>query len=130
MNEKCSDSRGVSQVGEKMKTQAISMQTASNSVFNNTRTVNRGNNFNGRTFVAVQTYPRQDSFGTWAAKNIITGAAFSAIWDVGTNLVAQFNKKVDAIPVKQMFKNAPKVAGIFLLMGGIFRLVNNAIDRN
>ncbi len=129
MNEKFSDSRGVSQVGEKMKTQAISMQTASHSAFN-TRNTGRGNNFNGgRTFVAVQ-YPREDSFGVWAAKNVITGAAFSAIWDIGTNVVAKFSKNVETIPVKQMFKNAPKVAGIFLLMGGIFRLVNNAIDRN
>lgn len=111
-----------------MKTQAISMQTASHSTFN-TRNASRNNNFNGRTFVAVQ-YPREDSFGVWAAKNVITGAAFSAIWDIGTNVVAKFSKNVETIPVKQMFKNAPKVAGIFLLMGGIFRVVNNAIDRN
>ena len=129
MNKRLSDSRGVSQVGEKMRTQAISMQTASNGAFN-TRNVSSNNNFNGRTFVAVQTYPKQDTFGVWAAKNVITGAAFSAIWDIGTNIVAKFSKNVDTIPVKQMFKNAPKVAGIFLLMGGIFRVVNNAIDRN
>lgn len=111
-----------------MKTQAISVQTASNSVYNRQ---NRNENFNGgRTFVAVPVYPREDSFGTWATKNIATGAGFSFVWDIGTNIVAKFNKNVDAIPVKQIFKNAPKVAGIFLLMGGIFKLVNNAIDRN
>lgn len=113
-----------------MKTQAISMQTASNSAYY-TRNNGPKRNFNGgTTVVAVPVYPREDSFGVWAAKNVITGAAFSAIWDIGTNVVAKFSKNVEQIPVKQMFKNAPKVAGIFLLMGGIFRLVNNAIDRN
>ena len=112
-----------------MKTQAISMQTASRSLLN-TRNNAGSRNFNGgTTYVAVPVYPREDSFGVWAAKNVVTGAAFSAVWDIGTNVVAKFNKNIETIPVKQMLKNAPKVAGIFLLMGGIFRLVNNAIDR-
>ena len=112
-----------------MKTQAISMQTASGNLLS-ARSNSRNRNFNGgTTYVAVPVYPREDSFGVWAAKNVITGAAFSAIWDIGTNVVAKCNKNVEKIPVKQMFKNAPKVAGIFLLMGGIFRLVNNAIDK-
>ena len=96
----------------------------------NTRKSNTNGFKGGTTYVIVPASLKEDTFGTWAAKNVITASAFSLLWDLGTNLVAKVNKNVDAIPAKQMFKNVPKVAGVFLLIGGIFKLVSNAIDKN
>ena len=112
-----------------MKTQAIGMQPALGGAYSTRQSSNK--NFNGgTTLVAVPVYPKEDTFVTWAAKNVITASVFSLVWDLGTNAVAKYHKNVETIPVKQMFKNVPRVAGIFLLIGGIFRIVNNAIDRN
>ena len=112
-----------------MKTQAISMQMASKQAYNTRKGSSK--NFNGgSTYVVVPAYPQEDSFGSWAAKNIISASVFSVAWDLGTNVVSKFAKNVEAIPAKQIFKNIPKVAGVFLLIGGIFRVVSNAIDKN
>ena len=113
-----------------MKTQAICMQPALSGAYNTRQSSNKNFNGGGTTFVAVPVYPKEDTFVTWAAKNVITASVFSLVWDIGTNAVAKFSKNVERIPVKQMFQNVPRVAGIFLLIGGIFRIVNNAIDRN
>ena len=97
----------------------------------NTRKESSNKNFNGgSTYVVVPVSQREDSFGVWAAKNVITASVFSLAWDMGTNVVSRFAKNVERIPVKQMMRNVPKVAGVFLLIGGIFKLVNNAIDKN
>ena len=110
-----------------MKTQAIGMQTINNQAYNLSKN-GSNNSFKGQTYVIVPSAPQGDSFTTWAAKNIITGSAFSIAWDLGTNLCAKFSKGVDAIPFKEMPKNALKVAGIFLLIGGIFRGVSHVLD--
>ena len=110
-----------------MKTQAISMQMTNNHAYNLSKN-GSNNSFKGQTYVIVPSAPQGDSFTTWAAKNIITGSAFSIAWDLGTNLCAKFSKGVDAIPFKEMPKNALKVAGIFLLIGGIFRGVSHVLD--
>ena len=106
------------------------MQMASKQAYN-TGNNSSNRNFNGgTTYVIVPTGPKEDTFATWTAKNVITASAFSLLWDLGTNAFSKINKNVDAIPFKQMLKNVPKVAGVFLLIGGIFKLVNNAIDKN
>ena len=112
-----------------MKTQAISMQMASTQAYN-TRKSNTNGFKGGTTYVIVPASLKEDTFGTWAAKNVITASLFSVAWDMGTNVVSKFSKNVEAISAKQMCKNVPKVAGVFLLIGGIFKLVSNAIDKN
>ena len=104
------------------------MQLATRSAYD-TRNNSDKNFGSGPRVAVIPVYPKEDTFGTWAVKNVVTASAFSLIWDIGSNVVSKFNKNVEAIPVKQMLKNIPRVAGIFLLIGGIFKLVNNAIDR-
>jgi len=112
-----------------MKTQAISMQMVSQQACNTRKSSNK--NFNGgSTYVVVPVSPKEDTFVSWAAKNVISGSVFSLAWDLGTNFVSKFSKNVDAVSTKQMFKNIPQVAGAFLLIGGIFKVVSNAIDKN
>ncbi len=73
--------------------------------------------------------PCEDSFAKWTAKNAISGAAFSLVWDLGTNMVAKCSKNVESVPTKEVLKNMPKVAGIFLLVGGVFKAISNIIDK-
>ena len=119
------DSRGVSYVGEKMKTQAISMQSAYITRKNSNSNPNFGN---GCRYVAVPVGPEEDTFVQWAGKNIVTAAAVSLIWDLGTNVVAKFSENVPRVSAKNMLHNIPKVAGVFLLVGGIFKAVSNIMD--
>ena len=114
-----------------MKTQAISMPMSANQAYI-TRKNNNTANFNGSyEYVVVPAGSQhEDTFVRWAAKNIITASAFSLIWDLGTNVVSKWNKNVDKVPTKEMFKNVPKVAGIFLLVGGLFKAISNVIDKN
>jgi len=118
------DSRGVSCVGEKMKTQAVSMQSACI-----TRNSRSNPNFgNGCRCVAIPVSTQEDTFVNWAAKNIVTASAVSLIWDMGTNVAAKFSNNIDSVSAKQMLHNVPKVAGVFLLVGGIFKAVSNIMD--
>ena len=90
-----------------------------------------GSSFNGgNNFVLVPANNGQDSFGRWAVKNVITASIFSLAWDLGTNACAKLGKNIEPVEVKDMFKNVPKVAGVFLLVGGIFKAVSHFIDRN
>ena len=112
-----------------MKTQAISMQISANQAYN-TRKENKNTNFNGCTYLVVPAcQPKEDSFVKWTAKNAFAGAAFSLVWDLGTNIAAHYSKNVEKIPTKEIFKNIPKVAGIFLLASGVFKVISNFIDK-
>ncbi len=86
---------------------------------------NRNPNFNGTNVDAEQ----RDTFAALATKNIATGAAFSVAWDAGTNILSKFSKNVDAVPLNRMGINIAKVAGVFLLIGSIFRAVSNVVDK-
>ena len=110
-----------------MKTQAINAQGAC--FTRNTQNTVNPNFKGGYTYVAVPVTSREDSFVKWAGKNVVAASAFSVIWDLGTNVVSKFVKDVDAVSGKQMLKNIPTVAGVFLLVGGIFKLVNNIMDK-
>lgn len=109
-----------------MRIQAISMPVARSQAYN---TRQESSNFNGGTYAIVPSGSQNDSFAKWAAKNVITASAFSLAWDLGTNACAKFSKNVDPISAKQMFKNVPIVAGIFILIGGIFKGVSHVIDK-
>ena len=112
-----------------MKTQAISMQISANQAYN-TRKENTNTNFRGCTCLVVPvSQPQEDSFVKWTAKNAFAGAAFSLLWDLGTNAAAHYSSNIEKIPTKEVFKNIPKVAGIFLLASGVFKVINNIIDK-
>ncbi len=110
-----------------MKTQAINAQSAC--FTRNTNSYSNPNFKSGCTYIAVPVNAQEDSFVKWAGKNIVAASAFSVVWDLGTNVVAKFAKDVDSVSKKQMLKNIPTVAGVFLLIGGIFKLVNNIMDK-
>jgi len=110
-----------------MKTQAINMPYASQAL--NTRTSNGNSSFNGKCCVVPIDF-EEDTFTRWVAKNVLTASIFSVAWDLGTNLVSKFKQSVDAVPAKQILKNMLVVSGVFLLVGGIFKLVSDAIDKN
>lgn len=109
-----------------MRIESISMPTT---CAYNTR--KNGQAFNGgSTYVIVPADTQQgDSFGHWATKNIVTASVFSLAWDLGTNACAKLGMNVDTISAKEMFKNVPKVAGVFLLIGGIFKAVSHFMDK-
>lgn len=88
------------------------------------------NNFKGTTYVIVPNGPKEDTFTSWAAKNILTASAFSLAWDLGTNACAKFSSTIEPVTLKQMFKNIPQIAGVFLLIGGIFKAVSHLIDNH
>ena len=123
------DSRGVSYVGENMRTQAISMPVRTNQAYL-TRKNNCNPNFKSNcNCVVVPVYQQEeDTFGRWAAKSILTGAAFSLVWDLGTNVAAKYSKNIDTISGKKMLSNAALLAGIFLLVGAVFKGVNKIFD--
>ncbi len=104
-----------------MKIHSIGMQQAYN-------TRQNGSNFNGCNVAVVPCGQQNDSFAKWATKNVVTASAFSLAWDLGTNVCSKFSKNVDSISAKQMAKNVPIVAGIFMLIGGIFKGVSHVID--
>lgn len=110
-----------------MRTQAISMP-----MVNAYNTRKEGNAFNGGShYVLVPADTQQgDSFGRWAAKNVVTASVFSLAWDLGTNACAKLGANFDPVSAKEMFKNVPKVAGVFLLIGGIFKAVSHIMDRH
>jgi len=110
-----------------MRTQAISMQNAYI-----TRKTSDSTNFkNGTTYVIVPTEENQDSFVKWASKSVITASVFSALYDLGHNAAVKMNwlKNAEMVSGKQMMKNIPQVAGVFLLIGGIFKVVSDFIDK-
>lgn len=109
-----------------MRIQSISMQSANATAYN---TRKDSSNFNGRTYAIVPNGNQGDTFASWAAKNVLTASAFSIAWDLGTNACAKFSKNIDPISAKQMVKNVPIVAGIFMLIGGIFKAVSHIIDK-
>jgi len=112
-----------------MKTQAISMQLSASQAYN-TRKENNNTSFKGCTCMVVPIcQPQEDSFVKWTAKNAFAGAAFSLVWDLGTNAASHFSKNIEKIPTKEIFKNIPKVAGIFLLASGVFKAIGNIIDK-
>ena len=78
--------------------------------------------------VAIPVSNQEDTFIGWAGRNIVTASAVSVLWDMGTNIAAKFSDTVDAVPVKKMLHNIPKVAGIFLLVGGVFKAVDNIMN--
>ncbi len=86
---------------------------------------NRNPNFNGTNVYSEQ----GDTFAAWATKNIATAATFSVAWDVGTNILSKFSKNIDAVPLNRMGSNIARVAGVFLLIGGIFKAVSKVVDK-
>ena len=109
-----------------MRTQAIGMPMVS---AYNTRKNEKAFN-GGSQYVLVPAESQQgDSFGHWAAKNVVTAAVFSLAWDLGTNACAKLGANIDSVSAKEMFKNVPKVAGVFLLIGGIFKAVSHFMDK-
>jgi len=89
------------------------------------------NAFNGGTYVLVPAESQQgDSFGRWATKNVVTASVFSLAWDLGTNACVKMGANFDPVSAKEMFKNVPKVAGVFLLIGGIFKAVSHFMDKH
>jgi len=83
-------------------------------------------NFSGTSVYSAE---QGDTFAAWATKNVATAATFSVAWDLGTNILSKFSKNIDTIPVNRMASNVARVAGVFLLIGGIFRAVSNIVDK-
>ncbi|MCQ2957560.1 MAG: hypothetical protein MJ180_01510 [Candidatus Gastranaerophilales bacterium] len=112
-----------------MRTQAISMQISASQAYNTKKNSNT-TDFRGCTCMVVPVgQQKEDSFIKWTTKNALTGAAFSLVWDLGTNVAAKCSKNIEKVPGKEIAKNVPKVAGIFLLVGGVFKLISNIIDK-
>ena len=44
-------------------------------------------------------------------------------------LSTNFSKNIDAVPVNKMVSNIARVAGVFLLIGGIFKAVSHIVDK-
>ncbi|MDD3593753.1 MAG: hypothetical protein PHX18_03895 [Candidatus Gastranaerophilales bacterium] len=85
--------------------------------------------FGATQYVIVPAEIKKDTFIGWAGKNIAAASAFSVVWDLGNNLASKFFKSVEPITIKQMLHNIPKVAGIFLLIGGIFKAINGLFNK-
>ena len=43
--------------------------------------------------------------------------------------LSKFSKNVDAVPLSRMGSNIARVAGVFLLIGGIFKAVSKVVDK-
>lgn len=85
--------------------------------------------FGSTQYVVVPAEIQKDTFVGWVGRNIVAASAFSVVWDLGNNLASKFFKSVEPITIKQMGYNIPKVAGIFLLIGGIFKAINGLFDK-
>jgi len=83
------------------------------------KSINCNPNFKGTTVYTDQ----EDTFAAWATKNVATAAAFSVIWDAGTNILSKFSRNIDSVPVGKMASNIARVSGVFLLIGGIFKVI-------
>ena len=108
-----------------MKIQAINTQNAC--ITRNNSNPKFGN---ACRCVAIPVTTQDDTFVGWAGRNIVTAAAVSVLWDLGTNIAAKFSDTVDTVSAKKMLHNIPKVAGIFLLVGGVFKAVDNIMNGN
>ena len=106
----------------KMLVNAIGVQPIKGAQYNLS---NRNPDFKGKDVYSE----KGDTFAAWATKNIATAATFSVAWDLGTNILSNFSKNIDAVPVNKMVSNIARVAGVFLLIGGIFKAVSHIVDK-